>query len=159
MTVRFVRLIAFAFLLPVLWGLKPAVASDATPPAKPATVVAEFYKWYLNELVQNHDPLSRNKQSLTPYVSASLLRELTRMMQSPDGLEADYFLQAQDYLDDWPSHIATSNTRVQSGIATTVVTLGENPAAPYRLSVTLQQESGVWKIRRVKRIPGVSNKE
>ena len=93
-----------------------------------------------------------------PYVSPSLLRELKRIMQSPNGMETDYFLQAQDYLEDWPTRISISDTKVQSGIATTVVTLGENPAAPYRLTVTLQQEAGGWKIRRVKGLPrGVKN--
>jgi hypothetical protein len=157
MTVRVARLISIAFMVLFLGSAKPVVA-DATPPGKPGAVAAEFYKWYLHELVQNHDPLSKNPESLLPYVSPTLLRELKRIMQSPNGMEADYFLQAQDYLEDWPTRISISDTKVQSGIATTVVTLGENPAAPYRLTVTLQQEAGGWKIRRVKRLPrGVKN--
>ncbi|HXC96737.1 MAG TPA: DUF3828 domain-containing protein [Edaphobacter sp.] len=154
MTKRFVRLISIGFLFLALGGAKLLVA-DPAPAAKPGVVAAEFYKWYLHELEQNHDPISKNERSLSPYVSASLLRELKRMMQSPNGIGADYFLQAQDYLDDWPTHISVGDTKIQSGIATTVVTLGESPANPYRLAVTLQQEGGSWKIRRVKRLPRV----
>jgi hypothetical protein len=159
MTMRFVRMVSIVFLL-VFLGCSAAVAwqEAAIATAKPDVAAATFYEWYLNELAQNHDPLSGDKKCLVPYVSAPLLRQITRMMHSPDGMEADYFIQAQDYLDGWLHHVSTSDTKVQAGVATTVVTLGEKPQEQYRLSVTLAKEAGVWKIRRVKRLPAVATR-
>jgi hypothetical protein len=151
---RFVRTISIGLLLVFLGCCVAAVGQEAaSATVKPDVAAAAFYKWYLNQLEENHDPLRGDQKSLVPYVSASLLREITLKMQSPDGMDADYFIQAQDYLDDWLEHISTSDTRVQAGVATTVVSLGERPERRYRLSVTLVKEAGVWKIRRVKRLP------
>jgi Protein of unknown function (DUF3828) len=159
MTMRFVRTVSIIFLF-VLLGCTEAVAGQeaAIATSKPDVAAATFYKWYLNELAQNHDPLSGGTKCLAPYVSASLLRQITRMMHSPDGMEADYFIQAQDYLDGWLHHVSTSDTKVQAGVATTIVTLGEKPEEQYRLFVTLVREAGVWKIRRVKRVPAIATK-
>jgi hypothetical protein len=33
-------------------------------------------------------------------------------MAAEDGLEANYFIQAQNYLDDWPTNIRTSKPRI-----------------------------------------------
>jgi hypothetical protein len=152
-TKRFVRTTSIVSLV-VFLSCSVAVAGQTAilVTAKPDVAAATFYKWYLSELAQNHDPLSGDKKSLVPYVSASLLRQITRMMHSPDGMEADYFIQAQDYLDGWLQHVSTSDTRRQAGVATTIVTLGEKPEDQHRLSVTLLKEAGVWKIVRVKRL-------
>src|SRR5580704_8317338 len=156
---RFARTVSIVFMLAFLGGSKAVLGQEATTATvKPDVAASVFYNWYLNELDEHRDPLSGDQKTLVPYVTASLLHEITRTMESPGGIDADYFIQAQDYLDDWVQHISTSDTRLQPGFATTIVTLGGRPKAQYRLSVTLQKESGVWKIRRVKRLPVLSTK-
>lgn len=156
---RFARTILMVFLLGVMGGSVAVLGQDASAAtAKPDAAAAAFYKWYLNELDEHRDPSSGDQKALVPYVTTSLLHEIKRTMESPDGLDADYFIQAQDYLDDWVQHVSTSDTKLQPGFTTTIVTLGDSPKAPYRLLVTLQKESGMWKIRRVKRLPVVAMK-
>ena len=62
MTMRVARLISIAFMVLFLGSAKPVVADDA--PGKPGAVAAEFYKWYLHELVQNHTIRSAKTRSL-----------------------------------------------------------------------------------------------
>jgi hypothetical protein len=158
MAMRFVRTTSIVSLVVFLSCSVVAGQTAIHVTAKPDVAAATFYKWYLSELAQNHDPLSGDKKSLVPYVSASLLRQITRMMHSPDGMEADYFIQAQDYLDGWLQHVSTSDTRRQAGVATTIVTLGEKPEDQHRLSVTLLKEAGMWKILCVKRLSADATK-
>ena len=147
----FLRTIAIAGMLAVLLG--PVLAmGQGTAAVKPDAVAIKFYKWYLLEMKANHDPVSGDRKALAAYVSAPLLHEIEVRMKSPDGLDADYFIQAQDYLDDWVSSVSAKTTNMQSSTATTVVTLGGKPESLYRLSVTWVKESGDWKIRRVKRL-------
>ena len=89
----------------------------------PDAVTKSFYTWYLQQIAGNHDPLTTRDPQLRTYVSAPLLREIRQRMASPEGLDADYFIQAQDYLDQWLGKIATSETHVRGATAMTVVTL------------------------------------
>jgi hypothetical protein len=119
--------------------------------SQPDAAARSFYAWYLQQIAGNRDPLTARDPQLRTYVSAPLLREIRQRIASPDGLDADYFIRAQDYLDEWLGKIATSDTHVQGTTATTIVTLGDTPESRHRLTVRLVREAGVWKIRRVQR--------
>ena len=127
----------------------PVAARDASRQAPVADVAGDFYAWYLAELKSNRDPLNDDPTALSTKVSKALVREIQRRMASPDGLDADYFLQAQDYYDDWLDHVTAQAVRVSRSSATLHVDLGANPSTRHRLIVTLIREDARWKIRRV----------
>jgi hypothetical protein len=82
-------------------------------------------------------------------VSATLIQEIDRQSKSPDGLEVDYFLQTQDYLDEWKGHISVLQTARKGTDATVVVTFGLKGATTYKLTARLRNESSFWKITKV----------
>src|ERR1700709_1779590 len=85
--------------------------------SQPDAVTRSFYAWYLQQIAGNHDPLTAKDPQLRTYVSAPLLREIRQRIASPQGLDADYFIQAQDYLDEWLGKIGTSETHVRGATA------------------------------------------
>jgi len=140
-----------------LLGLLLAFASAATAAETSApttatlqqTVVTEFYSWYLHGLINNTDPLHDDPATMAKYVSAALAKEIEKKINSPDGMESDYFIQAQDYMDDWVSNISATPPAVKGMTANIVVRLGAPGNDPYLLDVALVNEQGAWKIRRV----------
>ncbi|NHZ34624.1 DUF3828 domain-containing protein [Massilia rubra] len=125
----------------------PALAAELP---SPAVTTSDFYKWYIHSLVANHQPLSDEKVKLGTYVSKSLIAEIEKRMNSEDGLDADYFIQAQDYFDDWEKNISVTKSRISGNTATVRVTLGASKESIHHLELTLKKEDSVWKIRRVR---------
>lgn len=122
-------------------------AANATQSAE--ETVEAFYKWYVHELRQNRDPFTQDEATLKQYVTAELIDRIKRQMNSPDGLEADYFTKAQDYFDDWETNVSASKAMIRRTLATTTVTLGGKADSRHKLRVTLWKEKDGWKIRRV----------
>ena len=136
-----------------LWaGLSQASVGAVANAAPPAAAAAQFYRWYLARLVASADPLRDDAAAMARQVSPVLLREIARRMASPQGMEADYFLQAQDYLDDWAAQVSTQVLDQRGNVATVVVQLGA-ASPPWRLTVALVRDQGRWLIRRVDRKP------
>jgi hypothetical protein len=151
-----------SLLVPV-WGLALLVAlfapgfttaqvATAKVESGPELVAVTFYKWYLGQLVQNKDPLHDAVTEMKHQVATPLLREIEKKINSADGMEADYFIAAQDYLDDWPTHVSATIRDRKDAVATLQVQLGVSTQKPYRLRVDLIKEKGDWKIRKVSRI-------
>jgi hypothetical protein len=149
------RRILLALPLLMLWPTAAAESQPAASPEAPSpqATVAEFYRWYLHVLKANRNPLSDEKPTLRKYVSAPLIARLEKQAASPDGMDADYFLQAQDFSDDWVSNIAVTDARVDRGSATMVVTLGAPGSERQRLNVSLIATDGAWRIRSVRQLP------
>jgi hypothetical protein len=137
-------LFAISLLLPA--GQLAYAAETVRPPE---VVVSEFYQWYMKELAADRNPLIDNNKSLSNYVAASLLQQIKRQMNSKDGMENDYFIQAQDYLDDWVTSIAVATPAVNGDVATTKLTLGATDQSRSELEVTLRRERSEWKITKV----------
>jgi hypothetical protein len=117
----------------------------------PDVVAKDFYRWYLGLLVENKDPMHDEVTAFSKYVSSALAKEIERKIHSADGMEADYFIQAQDYLDDWPTNVSVATPRIKGALAAVTVSLGAAKPSSYRLTVTLVKENDTWKIRRVAR--------
>jgi hypothetical protein len=135
-----------------LFGLTvvPSFAQAVTTtPQLPDAVIHEFYKWYVHALNQNKEPLTSQRTTMRKYVTLRLIREIDRMAKGPDGLDGDYFIDAQDWDKDWEKNIAVSNLVVKNTIATATVALKGNDMNR-NLQLTLKQEAGAWKIDRVK---------
>jgi ABC-type transporter MlaC component len=144
----FTRRVLFAFLLAI--GGTHAVFAQATPTPEQATKA--FYEWYLKELAADKDPISDELPALREHVSAQLIKQIERKRRSPDGMEVDYFLQAQDYLDDWLTRVVVKQSQTNRITAKVDTTLGEKPDDIRRLRITLVRESGAWKIRDVQAV-------
>jgi hypothetical protein len=124
---------------------QPAIATAEAPDI----VAKNFYVWYLKELSKNRDPLSDSAATMRTYVSSRTLAKIRRMINSPDGMEADYFLQTQDYMEEWLPPPKSQIKKIGNTNSELVVTLGENTENKYQLSVTMLKEEGRWKISKV----------
>jgi len=128
---------------------KAALDVTKTIEVKPADATAvEFYRWYVKQVNDGGSPFMKAPQQLKEYVSASLWKTL----QQTRGVEkdADYFLKAQDTLDDWATNISASPAKMVDGITRTIVTLGASAESKHRLALDMVQEDGTWKIRLVR---------
>ena len=139
------------FLILISSSNVPSRAQSASAqPGSPEAVIRDFYKWYVHSLNHNGDPLEKQRTILRKYITERLIRELDKAINGPDGLDADYFLDAQDWDKDWEKNIAVSNVVIGKTITTARVTLSGSLMPNHKLSVTLKQERDMWKIDKVK---------
>jgi hypothetical protein len=128
--------------------------ASAAEPAKslssnPAETIRGFYHWYVTELIANRDPMS-NRKELKQFATARLLNELGKMKRGPEGLNGDYFVDAQDFDNQWAKKISVSNVQINDKNATAEVMLkGATPDMNRRLKVNLVLEAGTWKVDKV----------
>jgi hypothetical protein len=125
-------------------------ASDQpnAPALSPDVVSKQFYQFYVKAVSANANPLKTDKAKMAAYVAPALLQEIEKKSKSPDGLDADYFLQAQDVMEDWATHVQSKIKTENNSEATIEVTLGNKEK--YHLAVSMLKSAGGWKIRKVK---------
>ena len=109
----------------------------------PQVVIKGFYEWYIRSIARNIDPFKKGRITLKKYVTLKLIREIEKT-----ELDADYFLQSQDWDDAWEKTISISNPKVKGTTATAIVTFNADEYP--RVMVSLKQEGGIWKIDGVK---------
>lgn len=136
------------------WLSVLVISAASTVPAQsaftPEQTAQRFYSWYLHTLNHNDDPLERHKTELSKFVTLRLLRALNRALRRPEGIDADFFIDAQDWDEAWEKNISTSKATIQGERATLSVTLKGGEAFGNKiLRVGLLKEVGVWKIDRV----------
>ena len=136
-------------VLLVVLSIAVACTAPAAAEADASVTARRFYGWYLAALAANREPLRDDPGGFSARVSASLMREIRQKLESPDGMEADYFIQAQDYAEDWIDHVAAAPAQGNAARAVVAVVLGVEPSTLQRLNVVLTKEDGAWKIRRV----------
>src|ERR1043165_374123 len=105
-----------ASLLVAIIAVTLCHAASAAPPAKslssnPAETIRGFYHWYVTELIANRDPMS-NRKELKQFATARLLNELSKMKRGPEGLDGDYFVDAQDFDNQWAKKITVSDLKI-----------------------------------------------
>lgn len=157
-TVTKILLAFFAFLL--IFGnanfipAKAASFESAPAAATPEQAAVEFYKWYLHELNRNKDPRTRQKQKLLSFLSKRFGKWLYSI---PDGeYDADVFIDAQDFDEDWEQSISTSKAVIKGNTARLAVTLGvfkngktTQGIGKHVLRLKMVKEGGSWKIDRI----------
>jgi hypothetical protein len=117
--------------------------------SNPAETIRGFYHWYVTELIANHDPMS-NRKELKQFATARLLNELGKMKRGPEGLDGDYFVDAQDFDNQWAKKISVSNVQLNGNNATAEVMLkGAKADMNRKLKVNLLLEAGTWKVDKV----------
>jgi hypothetical protein len=142
-----VRALAFGvaiFLAQLVAGTE--ALAKAQPPELAA---AQFYRWYMQSLAINQDPLRQSPVQMSAFVSKGLISDLKRRMNRK-GLHADYFIQAQEFMDDWTTDIQVVKPKIEGNMATVVLVLGATDETRRRLALTLTMEGGDWKICTVR---------
>ena len=135
-------------LLPVvlLASLLPVRAAE--PNAKPEESIRGFYRWYVTELIANREPL-KERAEMKRYATERLLKEIDKMKKGPDGLDGDYFVDAQDFDNLWAKNITVSDLKISGKNATAEVRLVGKGEMHRRLKLWLVSDGASWKIDKV----------
>ena len=137
---------AVAMLFLVANNLPLAETSvQAQTSVTPEATLRHFYEWYLHALNQNQEPLEKHQAELSKFVTQRLMTSLNRARKRPEGIDADFFIDAQDFDETWEKNISTSRARIQGARATASVTL-KGKSFDDKLRVGLRKEGGLWKI-------------
>ena len=138
----------FVVILSLIFSLTFGYAEDHSVDS-PEGVIHRFYQWYVQALIGNRDPFTKGRAELKRYASERLLKEIDRVRKGPDGLDGDYFLDAQDFDKEWGKNISVSKMVVTGDRATATVELQSREMGPRKLHVVLVRENGVWKLDKV----------
>ncbi len=142
------RFCSLALRLLVLFALLGSAASGRAAEVGPEQVIRDFYRWYVDALVVDRDPFEA-RADLQRYASERFLKEIDAQRASPDGLDADPFLSAQDFDKEWAKNVVVSELAIKEKRATAKVELkGTEMSTQLKLSLT-QEEGGAWKIDSV----------
>jgi hypothetical protein len=142
---------AVAMLFLVAINLPTAETSAlAQTSMTPEATVRRFYEWYLHALNQDEEPLEKHQAEMSKFVTQRLMTSLNRALKRPEGIDADFFIDAQDWDPTWEKNISVSIAGIQGTRATVSVTLkGGESFGNRKLRVGLRKEGGVWKIDSV----------
>jgi Protein of unknown function (DUF3828) len=120
----------------------------AEPAAKPEDCIRNFYRWYVTNLVANRDPM-KQRTEIRRYATERLLKEIDKMVKGPDGLDGDYFVDAQDFDPLWAKNISISDLQVHGDKSSARVVLNGSKGMRKKLMVHLVKETGTWKVDKV----------
>jgi hypothetical protein len=129
-----------------LAALCPIRAAETS--ATPEECIRNFYRWYVTNLVANRDPM-KQRAEIRGYATERLLKEIDKMTKGPDGLDGDYFTDAQDFDPLWAKNIAISAVKVNGDKSNAHVLLDGAKGMRKKLIVHLVKESGSWKVDKV----------
>ena len=133
-------------VLSLLVALVPVRASESS--TSPEDCIRGFYRWDVTNLVANRDPMKQRKE-MRRYASERLLKEIARMKTGPDGLDGDYFVDAQDFDPLWSKNISISAVSIMGDKGTANVLLDGAKGMHKKLLVHLVKENGTWKVDKV----------
>jgi hypothetical protein len=125
-----------------------ATGRAAESAATPEDCIRGFYRWYVTNLVANRDPMKQRKE-MRRYATERLLKEIAKMVKGPDGLDGDYFVDAQDFDPLWAKNISISAVQINGDKATANVLLDGAKGMRKKLMVHLVREGGTWKVDKV----------
>jgi hypothetical protein len=120
----------------------------AEPAATPEDCIRNFYRWYVTNLVANRDPM-KQRGELKRYVTERLLKEIDKMEKSPDGLDGDYFVDAQDFDPLWAKRISVSDVQTRGDKSKARVLLDGSKGMQKKLLVHLVKDGSTWKVDKV----------
>ena len=110
--------------------------------------IRNFYRWYVTNLVASRDPMKQRKE-IRQYATERLLREIDKMVKGPDGLDGDYFVDAQDFDPLWAKNISISNLQTHGDKSSAHVLLNGAKGMQKKLLVHLVKEGSTWKVDKV----------
>ena len=124
------------------------VVRAAEPAATPEDSIRNFYRWYVTNLVANRDPM-KQRGELKRYATERLLKEIDKMEKGPDGLDGDYFVDAQDFDPLWAKRISISDVQTRGDKSKANVLLDGSKGMQKKLLVHLVKDGGTWKVDKV----------
>jgi hypothetical protein len=144
----------FAVLLTLLAAIAfslraPAAEPTKAPGATPEDCIRNFYRWYVTNLVANRDPM-KQRAEIKCYATERLLKEIDKMTKAPDGLDGDYFVDAQDFDPLWAKNISISGVKITGAKSSALVLLDGAKGMRKKLTVFLVKEAGTWKVDKVR---------
>src|SRR5438045_612387 len=116
--------------------------------ADPSGGIRSVYRRYGSALMGNEQPME-NRKEMKHFVSERLLSEVDKMKRGPDGLDGDYFLDAQDFDNLWAKNITVSDLKVSGKNASAEVLLAGKGEMRRKLKVNLVSDGSAWKIDKV----------
>jgi len=140
----FISVLAFI----IAFGFSSATRAAEPSTANPSDAVRGFYRWYVTALVANKQPME-NRKEIKRFVTERLLSEIEKMKKGPDGLDGDYFLDAQDFDNLWAKNITVSDLKVSGKNASAEVLLAGKGEMRRKLKVNLVSDGTAWKIDKV----------
>ena len=143
------KLLVSVFTLVVVLGFSSAAQAAEPSAENPSDSIRNFYRWYVTELIANRNPMENGKE-LKRFATERLLKEIDRMKKGPDGLDGDYFVDAQDFDELWAKNITVSDVKVRGTKASAEVLLAGKGDMRRRLQVSLVKDGGIWKVDKVK---------
>jgi len=144
MKTKFLNLTLCSILLFICFGF--SAVPNALAQSSPEAVIKAFYNGYIRAIGKGTDPLGKTS-TLKKYLTARLIKEQTAF-EAREG--ADYFVQSQEWGDNWENNFTVSKLVIKGAAATAIVTF---PEGYPRVKLTLRKEAGAWKIDRVQNAP------
>ena len=139
------RIVALVSVAAVIFGSQVRAAESA---ATPEDCIRNFYHWYVTNLVANRDPLKQRKE-IRQYATDRLLKEIDKMVKGPDGLDGDYFTDAQDFDPLWAKNISISDVQTHGDKSTAHVLLNGAKGMRKKLFVHLAKDGATWRVDKV----------
>ena len=143
------RLILLPLVIVVSMSFFSASVAAQSTPEKAAK---DFYKWYFTELNASREPIRQSKPKMLKAISSRLARWAYSPAYSEYG--ADYFIDAQDYDEDWANGVSSTAAVIKGSVATLNIILypkkGSTSGFGKRtLKLKMVREVGLWKIDSV----------
>ena len=143
-----IAFLGIAVICPIQLG-RCENAAVAWPAKSPEGAAVQFFTWYMKALNKNSYPLESDRNGLRQYVTERLIREIDQMPKGPEGLNGDYFVDAQEWDPAWEKNIEVLKT-VTNGETTVINLMLTGPQnTNHKLRVSLVNEERNWKIDKV----------
>jgi hypothetical protein len=139
------RLVALFSVAAVIVASETGAAESS---ATPEDCIRNFYHWYVTNLVANRNPM-KQRSEIHRYATEHLLKQIDKMEKGPDGLDGDYFVDAQDFDPLWAKNISISDVKTAGDKSTAHVLLNGSKGMRKKLVVHLLKETGTWKVDKV----------
>lgn len=111
-----------------------------TSAQSPEAVIKAFYNGYIRSTGKGLDPFGKTS-TLKKHLTARLIKKQITAHEA--SMDADYFLQSQEYHAEWENNFNISEPVIKGATATAFVTFPDDYP---RVKVTLRKAAGVWKI-------------
>ena len=140
----FARYSVFFLVFFCAFSFGPAAFSQKAD--TPEAAAHQFYSWYMTSFAASETEAPWEDKAIEKYVSKELIMKVQRLVEAEE-LDYDYFILAQDFFDEWVTHIAAKTIAMKEGEASVLVVLGVKEKN--RLLVQMKKQGGAWKITDV----------
>jgi hypothetical protein len=131
--------LALSFSFVIFCGL--AASAQSTP----QTTIKNFYLWYVGQIAKNKFPLAEQPTKMKQFITVRCYNENKRAYDRNE-FDADYFIAAQDFDEQWATNLKISNLKITGSKATANVAFFGKNNFNHKLKLKLLKEKSGWKI-------------